>query len=225
MADAVKADGIVIYHNLGSGYFPIACGTTGTITVTTDKIELAPYTSGKWRNYEYGRTTGTISTSGLIKVDAGIGAYSPFDLMDNLLAHQKVISKYVITDPQGNAKSYSVDCIVDEISFNTEAGGLASYNMSMTMTSDPTFEQVVVNPALTDVDSWTYNATGGEVTIANPLIVSADILDVRRNGIGLEVITSGTPNGSQVLFTSLTGTLEFGMALGVGEWILTIYVD
>jgi hypothetical protein len=225
MSDTVQANGIIIYHDLGSGYFPIACGISGSISVTTDKIELAPYTSGKWRNYEYGRTTGTISSSGLIVVQNGLTNYGPFDLLDKLLDHQKVLTKYVISDPLGNSKQYSVDCIVDEVSFNTEAGGVATYNMSMTMTSDPTFDQVVVNPDLNDVDSWSYNATGGETTITNVVIENVDVWDVRRNGIGLEIITTGTPTGSQVKYTAASGTLEFGMALGAGEWILTIYVS
>jgi hypothetical protein len=93
------------------------------------------------------------------------------------------------------------------------------------MTSDPTFDQVVVNPDLNDVDSWSYNATGGETTITNVVIENVDVWDVRRNGIGLEIITTGTPTGSQVKYTAASGTLEFGMALGAGEWILTIYVS
>jgi len=33
------------------------------------------------------------------------------------------------------------------------------------------------------------------------------------------------PTGSQVKYTSGSGSLEFGMALGADEYILTIYVD
>lgn len=225
MADVVKPEGIVIYHKLGSNYYPIACGTSATITVTTDKIELAPFGSGKWRSFEYGRTTGTISTSGLIKVNAGATNYSPFDLLDYQYAHLKVLTKYVITDPQNNSKTYEVNCLIDEITLNTEAGGIATYSMTMTMISDPAFVQTPIDTGGADVDAWSYDATGGETSISDSSLINVELLDVRRNGIGLDIINTGSPTGSQVLFTPGTGTLQFGMKLGAGEWILAIYVD
>ncbi len=225
MADAVKANGIVIYHKLGVNYYPIACGTSGTITTNTDKIETAPYTNGKWRSYEYGRTTGTISSAGLIKINPGSTAYSPFDLIDYQHAHQKVLTKYSITDPQGNSKTYQVNCLIDEVSINTEAGGIATYTMSMTMTSDPTFIQTPVDTGGDNVQAWDYIASGGEITISDPILIGNEVIDIRRNGIGLEVIFLGIPNSNQVLFEDTLGQLTFGMALGIDEYILVIYID
>lgn len=225
MSDIVKADGIVIYHKLGGAFYPIACGTSATINITADKIELAPYSSGKWRSYEYGRVTGTISTSGLIKINAGASAYGPLELLDFQLSFLKVLTKYVISDTNGNSKTYEVNCLVDDFTIETEAGGTATYSMTMTMTSDPTFIQTAPDPGGIDVEAWEYNATGGETTISNAAIINDEVLDVRRNGIGLEIISVGTPTGNQVKYISATGSFEFGMALGAGEWILVIYID
>jgi len=225
MSDIVKADGIVIYHKLGGAFYPLACGTSATINITADKIELAPYSSGKWRSYEYGRVTGTISTSGLIKINAGASAYGPLELLDFQLSFLKVLTKYVISDTNGNSKTYEVYCLVDDFTIETEAGGTATYSMTMTMTSDPTFIQTAPDPGGIDVEAWEYNATGGETTISNASIINDEVLDVRRNGIGLEIISVGTPTGNQVKYISSTGSFEFGMALGVDEWILVIYID
>lgn len=225
MSDIVKADGIVIYHKLGGAYYPIACGTSATINITADKIELAPYSSGKWRSYEYGRVTGTISTTGLIKINAGASAYGPLELLDFQLSFLKVLTKYVITDPNNNSKTYEVNCLVDDFTIETEAGGTATYSMTMTMTSDPTFIQTAPDPGGVDVEAWEYYATGGETTISNAAIINDEVLDVRRNGIGLEIINVGTPTGNQVKYISASGSFEFGMALGVDEWILVIYID
>lgn len=225
MSDIVKADGIVIYHKLGGAFYPLACGKSATINITADKIELAPYSSGKWRSYEYGRVTGTISTSGLIKINAGASAYGPLELLDFQLSFLKVLTKYVISDTNGNSKTYEVNCLVDDFTIETEAGGTATYSMTMTMTSDPTFIQTAPDPGGIDVEAWEYNATGGETTISNASIINDEVLDVRRNGIGLEIISVGTPTGNQVKYISSTGSFEFGMALGVDEWILVIYID
>jgi hypothetical protein len=97
--------------------------------------------------------------------------------------------------------------------------------MTMTMTSDPAFVQTAPDPGGADVDAWEYNATGGETTISNANIINDEVLDVRRNGIGLDVISAGTPTGSQVKYIPATGSFEFGMALGAGEWIVVIYVN
>jgi hypothetical protein len=225
MSDIVKASGIVIYHKLGSSYYPIACGTSASINITADKLELAPFNSGKWRAYEYGRITGTISTSGLIKLNPGATNYGPIDLLDYQLAFQKVLTKYVITDPNNNSRTYEVVCLVDDFTIDTDASGVATYSATMTMTSDPAFIQTAPDPGGDDVDAWEYNATGGETSISNAAIINDEVLDVRRNGIGLEIIGSGSPTGSQVLFVPSTGTFTFGMALAAGEWIVVIYVN
>ena len=225
MADAVRGDGVIFYAKLGTTYYPFACSKDVTITHTTDKIELAPYTSGKWRSYIYGRTTGTISSSGVIKVVPDTGKNGIFDLLDSLKEHFIILTKYSVADPQGNTKIYEVPCLIDDVTMSATIGQTATWSFNLTMNGDPSFDQVVVNTPLTDVDSWGYDATGGETTISDSSILGVDVLDVRRNGIGLEVITAGTPNGSQVKYNSGAGSLEFGMALGAGEWILTIYVD
>jgi hypothetical protein len=104
-------------------------------------------------------------------------------------------------------------------------GQFATYSFTLTMSGDPSFNQTPVNDALTDVDSYDYTATGGESTISNAVLIGVDVLDVRRNGIGLQVITVGAPNGSQCKFDASTGQIEFGMSLGAGEYILVIYVS
>lgn len=225
MSDFVKADGVVIYAKLGSSYQPIACGTAATITTTSDKLELAPYTSGKWRSYIPNRITGTISCQGLIKIQPGSGLYSTFDILDYQYEQFFVLAKYVITDPNGNSKTYEVNCLVDEVSFNTQAGGTATYSFTLSMTSDPSFVQTPVDTGGDNVQAWDYTATGGETVIGSSVLIGNEVIDVRRNGIGLEVIFGGSPNGSQVKFTLGSGQLEFGFALGADEYILVIYVD
>ena len=225
MSDVVRGDGVIFYAKLGTTFYPFACSKDVTITHTTDKIELAPYTSGKWRSYIYGRTTGTITSSGVVKVVPDSGKNGIFDLLDSLKEHFIILTKYSVVDPSGNTKTYEVPCLIDEVTISGTVGATATYTFTLTMNGDPAFDQVVVDTPLTDVDSWGYTATGGETTISDSVILGVDVLDVRRNGIGLEGITTGTPNGSQVLYNSGAGSLTFGFALGAGEWILTIYVD
>jgi len=224
MAEAVKGDNVILYAKLGSTYYPIACSKDVSITTTSDKIELAPYTSGKWRSYIYGRITGTISGTGITKIVAD-NANSIFDLLDFQYDQVIILTKYSITDPQGNFRTYEVPCLIDEINISGAAGQFSNFSYTLTMNGDPSFDQTNVAGALTDVDSWDYLAVGGETSISDGVLVGVDVLDIRRNGIGLQIIYSGTPTGSQVKFTSATGAVEFGFALGAEEYIKVIYVS
>jgi hypothetical protein len=225
MADAVKGKDVVFYAKLGANYYPFACAKEVTISQTTDKLELAPYTTGKWRSYIYGRTSGTITGNGVVKVVADANRYGIFDLIDYQLQHQIILTRYTTTDPQGNFKTYEVPCLIDEVTFTGTVGQLATYSFTLTMSGDPEFNQTPITQPLTDVDFWDYTAIGGETTISDASIIGVGLLDVRRNGIGVEFITTGTPTSSQVLYTALTGELTFGTALSAGEWILVLFLD
>ena len=224
MADPVKGENVVFYAKLGANYYPFACAKDVTISQTTDKLELAPYTTGKWRSYIYGRTSGTITASGVVKVTPGTGKYDIFDLLTYQLQHQIILTRYTITDPQGSFETYDVPCLIDEVSISGTVGQFATYSFSLTMSGDPEFNQTPITQPLTDVDYWDYTATGGETTISDSSLIGIGLLDVRRNGIGVEFITTGTPTSSQVLYTAATGELTFGMALSAGEWILVIFL-
>lgn len=224
MADPVRGENVVFYAKLGTSYYPFACAKEVTITQTTDKIELAPYTTGKWRSFIYGRTSGTITGSGIVKIDPGNSKYSIFDLLNFQTDHLIILTRYTVTDAQSNQRTYDVPCLIDEVTLSGTVGQFATYSFTLTMSGDPEFNQTPINDPLTDVDSWDYTATGGETTISDATLIGVDVLDIRRNGIGLQVITAGSPTGSQVKFTAGSGQLEFGMALGVDEYILVIYV-
>ena len=49
------------------------------------------------------------------------------------------------------------------------------------------------------------------------------MIEVMRNGIGLHIITSGTPTGQQVTFDAIAGSLTFLPELGFEEYIQIIY--
>jgi hypothetical protein len=72
---------------------------------------------------------------------------------------------------------------------------------------------------------YTYEATGGETTVSDADLIGAQLLDLEVEGIGLQIITTGTPTGSQVKFDTLTGTLTFGTMLGAGSWVNALYLE
>jgi len=66
----------------------------------------------------------------------------------------------------------------------------------------------------------TYTATGGETSVVFSAGTGRACLDVTRGGIDVQnILTSGTPTGDNVLWTSSTGTLTFARVLSAGEFI------
>lgn len=60
-------------------------------------------------------------------------------------------------------------------------------------------------------------------TITDATLAGKTLVNIYRNGIAPEIITTGTPTGSQVLWDSSTGEFTFGLALGSGEYVYVIY--
>ena len=66
-----------------------------------------------------------------------------------------------------------------------------------------------------------YIPSGGESTITNSNLTSKPLLLVNRSGIGHQIITSGTPTDTQVLFTG--STLTFSQTLDTSDYVTIIY--
>lgn len=67
------------------------------------------------------------------------------------------------------------------------------------------------------------SVAGGETSIQSDDLIGKNILNVARSTNNAQIIFTGTPTGSQAKFTSSTGTVDLGSALGAGEWIQVIY--
>lgn len=68
--------------------------------------------------------------------------------------------------------------------------------------------------------AYDFTASGGETSFSYSGFAGSSLILVMRSGIGIKPIFSGSPSGSQVLFSGTTFT--FGTPLGVGEWVRVI---
>lgn len=220
----VKPNGIVLYARLGSGYYPISCSTDVSISTDAEEIETAPKTNGLWRTYIYGRMTGSITGSGLVNIVPSAGNYGVLDIWNYQFSQLPVLCKFQITDEDANVSVYECSAMVQNVTVSGSASGAGKFNYTLKI-NGAIAPSTTPTAGGTTVDAWTYTeATGGTTIIGNAVLIGADVILVDRSGSGLEVITSGTPNNNQVLFTSSTGQLEFGYALGVDEFINVVYV-
>jgi hypothetical protein len=222
----VNPGGIVLYARLGSGYYPIACSKDVSITTESGSIETAPKTNGVWRTYEYERMTGSITGSGLVQVVSDAGKYNVLDIWSYQFSQLPVLCKFQMTDVDANVSVYECEALVESVTIGGSASAPGS-SFNYTLKINGAFSASTTPTAGgTTVDSWVYTeAVGGTTIIGDAVLIGADVLSVARSGDDMPVITSGTPTGNQVKFTSGTGQLEFAYALGIDEWITVVYVS
>jgi hypothetical protein len=132
MADTLKAEGLVITATYSNGdVFPFACAKSSTINVSRDFIELAPKTSGYYREYIIGRTGFTISGSGLIKLQQSF--MQPYYFFDQFVLNIDTTFKAYLDmiDNQNNYKVYKFDCIMQDLTLDSTIGATPTYDYTL----------------------------------------------------------------------------------------------
>ena len=158
MADAVKAEGLVIAYLFEDNVYPLACAKYSSITLSRDFLELAPKTNGLYREYITGRRGFTISGSGLVKM---VQSYMhPIEFFADFFTgtDTKYTAFLDLIDAQNNYRIYKFECYIQDITLDSTIGSIASYNYTLQGTGNFT--------ELTVVD--TYTVASGTIPARNP---------------------------------------------------------
>lgn len=201
MADVLKAEGMVLaVTRTSSGtVYPFACAKNSTITISRDIIELAPKTNAFSKEYTLGRSSFTISGSGLIKLEQSY--MQPWFFMEELgiLFPNKFRCYLDMIDNQNNYKSYKFDCFFTELTAESTYGSTPSYSYTLQGTGPIELTniidtQTVSSGKITGLSTVTYKLVGlgyggkwyFNYSVTNP---SAGVY---------EIIMTGVPNGTVV---------------------------
>ncbi len=76
---------------------------------------------------------------------------------------------------------------------------------------------------LNNITYVNYTANEDEYEITDANLIGKHLFLVLKDGIGYELLTSGSPTGKQVVFNSTTGLLTFGVTFAADEIITYIY--
>lgn len=165
MADTLKAEGLVLTATYSNGdVFPFACAKNSSINVSRDFIELAPKTSGYFREYIIGRIGFTISGSGLIKL---IQPYmNAFPFLDQFILNIDTTFKAYLDfiDNQNNYKVYKFDCIMQDLTLDSTIGSTPTYDFTLQGTGpieliNVVDQAVVASGVITGRDPLLYKLT------------------------------------------------------------------
>jgi hypothetical protein len=147
MADAVKAEGLVIAYLFEDNVYPLACAKNSSITMSRDFLELAPKTNGLYREYITARRGFTISGSGLVKMAQNYMHPIEFFFEFFTGSDAKYTAFLDMIDAQNNYRVFQFDCYIQDITLDSTVGGLANYNYTLQGTGGFT--------ELTVVDTYT----------------------------------------------------------------------
>ena len=201
MADVLKAEGLVLTATYSNGdVFPFACAKNSSINVSRDFIELAPKTSGYFREYIIGRTGFTVSGNGLIKlIQSYMNAFAFFDQF--ILNQDTTFKAYLdMIDNQNNYKVYKFDCIMQDLTLDSTIGETPTYTYTLQGTGPIELINIV-----------------DQYTVASGVIAARDPADYKLTAVGYRgqwyfnyVVTEPTP-----------GTFVISLGAGLNGAVVT----
>jgi hypothetical protein len=210
----------VIFSVLDGGTFhPLLCSTNCSLTTNTEAIPTTTYSSGSNRSFRPRLNDYSLSLYGLTVIEGEGG-------MLWLLNRQKNGETFgyqlAFTDTEDTVTYITGYAFITSSTFNGDATAFSDFQLELQGTGAYTVADLPTEN-FGEVNLYEYDAIGGETEISNVAITNKTVLEVMRDGIAYKVILTGTPAGNQVKYTTSTGTLTFGAALGVGEWIAVQY--
>lgn len=220
----VNGKDVILSVQKGAAMYPIACNAVCTLSFQRDVLETTFRGTGDIRGFVPGKAVITIEGSGPIEYAAD---YTASDVVDAWLFKQTITWEFVLTDSKGHAtitKTYGGSGFFTSVTLtgDVQQAATCDYTIQVNGAISGTTDPGTLPPVL---QTLFYTATGGETTLFNDAWVDGDMLEVLRNGIGLEIITTGTPTASQVLYNAGAGTITFtgDLPLGANEYIQTLF--
>jgi hypothetical protein len=193
MAEVLTAQGLVIaVTNAEGDVYPFACTKDATLSISRDFLELAPKTNGVFREYISGRSSFSISGSGLVKmVQSNL---QPITFFDNFIegTDSEFIGYIDMVDASGNYKVYKFTCIVQELTLNSAIGQNGSYSFTLQGTG-PLVEISIVD---------SYTVSSGKITSRST--ASYKLIGVAIDGVWYYNYTVTNEGGG--VFTITIGT-------------------
>lgn len=230
MAYTVQGKNCILYGLRDGDYFPFACGQELTLSEDTEMIPTTTVNSGKFRTFLPRFSDWKLSLTGVffLRKDSD---YVALELFTDTIRSNGLDIKAVYTDDEGAFQVITGSVLFPSKSITATVGQLTKWASSMQGNGPYTIDELDTSGATfnsnTEVKTLEYTSpSGGETSKIFTDLVNKTldkILYVGRDGVGQDIIDTGTPNGKQVKFISATGTIEFPFALGEGEWVQILY--
>jgi hypothetical protein len=234
MASVINGTNIVLYYFDPTTSTGVAFGaaTSCSFTASVSQKEVTSQTSAYFKEFKNDVITWTVNCDGFVALTSN---YNYAYLTQLVLNGTPITVKFSINNDNGNGThtlGYTIltgQANITSLTLTGPVEGSSTYSVTLQGTGGYSIDGVVVTPTGLLIGSqvvkmYDYTATGGETYVTWAGAIGFTCFDVTRGGIEVHnIITSGTPGVNDVKFNTTTGTLTFGSALGVGEFVRALF--
>lgn len=224
LENVVQGNDAILELNQGGVYTPFVCVKNFALETTAELVETTTLSTGKYRDYELQSLDYTLSLATILVINS-VNANGKY-LHEQQLAGAKFAYRITYTDTAANTYIIIGICIVQSSLLGATAGELVTGDF--TLKGCGSFYTINGSSEIPGSEFFNglYVAIGGEASFIDAELIGATIVQIRRNGISVIHLTSGTPSTNQALFDSVTGQISVGvgMELGTDEYIQYIFV-
>lgn len=221
----VAGQDFVIYIFDGGVWKLYVCATSGELNVSTDMIETSIAGNGLWASFIPSKNSFTLTLSGVVSLNV-VEALTLPELRQIQVAQKPLLTRFQRTDVSGNVYTDEFTFFITNSTDSGSFDGVNIFNISgqgtgpITQIFTPTVP-VPIGAGL--VYRYDYTATANETGFTDSGLIGKTILEVNTDGVGNQVIFSGTPVGSEVKYISSTGQFIWAIPMEPGEGIYILY--
>lgn len=206
-------------------YVGFACATSVDFFYETEMIEKATVGMAGHRSWTYGMSSWGGS---LQSVTHAVGTNNMLTVFDTLLYSLRktgldIRLKY--EDNNGNLQVITGHILIPKTGIASPVDGFSEDTIDFIGNGTFALTTTIIDPDDEAGKLMTFDVTsaGGELTITVPDTINRELITFTRDGIGQEVLTSGTPLAKQVKHDASTGVIYLPNATNPDEWLFGIY--
>lgn len=224
----VNGKDVVLSINRSGDWQAVACNAVCSMHFEREFLETTFRDSTDIRTFVPFKGTISLDGSGPIEYDA---AFTADDIINLWYASTLIQWTFVLTDGNGHdpiEKEYTGYGYLKSVDLTGDVQQAAMCDYTIIVSGDITGIDEGVGgggSGATDFYEETFTEfVDGQTVLGSGEWIGVTMIEVLRNGVGLEILTSGTATeGSQVLYNSVAGTLTFGAEMGEGEYVQIIW--
>lgn len=232
MADRdVLGKSAIVEMKVDGLFFPVFCATVNEFQYEQAEIETTHINSGPNREFVPGMGDGSVSVTGITRVNNADSRVNIFYLLQQSIRRQIHEIRMVVVDqvtPTPNAATMTFNAFIRSTGITNDKASLSNSSVTFRITGGITFGSVVPAPVepVCEVQSPLYiDTTPGATSVQHALleVAGAVILKVEREGVGHDQ-TDGTPVGREYKFTggSGNGIIAFDPNIPLGTEVVYV---
>lgn len=221
----VTGDNVVVYIFDGGVWKLYVCASSCELNVSTEIVETSVSGNGLWASFLPTKNSFTVTLSGVVSLNV-TGALTLPELRQKQVTHQALLMRFQRTDLAENVYADEATFFITNSTDTGAYDGINTFNITgqgtgaITQIFTPTVP-VPVGSSL--VYRYEYTASGSETGFTDSVLANKTILEVNTDGLGTQIIYSGTPVGNEVKYIVGTGQLIWAIPFESGQEIYILY--